>query len=487
MLETKVKDGITGELKNIAGEENVSSNRADLYIYSQDMTQAAPSWPDLVVMPQSVEEVQAIIRLANREKIPVTPYTTGGNISGLTIPLKGGIVMDLRRMNRIIEVNEADMYAVVEPGVTFGMMKAYLDNYHLNLVYTYAYSPPSTSVMANALVQGLDTFSYRYGAASHWVSGLEVVLPTGELVKIGSSAASNTWQAIVPFPEMSGLFLGWQGATGIITKMAVSLWPKPKCASAMTFALRDMDSAYDLVQAISRTRLPDDITGGSNAWQKMERLAAEHIKTSIYPALTNAPDEPEFLLNASLSGNNEKELAVKTEILEELAHETIRDNRLMEIQKFDGKSAPLPMQMLGVLSSGGGLTWVGTYGPMSKWLEVLKKGCEIQDKYNITRSSYTRIMNEGHFAAVRWLLPFDKGDPEMVKRITDLSLEQLEMVISTGYIPYKTPFWAIRKLEQRLSPEWLNLHRSVKAMLDPNNIMNPGRWGANPGDIALRR
>jgi FAD/FMN-containing dehydrogenase len=480
MLDTKVKNGVLIELKKIVGDENVSTNRADLYYYSQDMTQAAPNWPDLVVMPQTVEEVQAIVRLANKEKVPVTPYTTGGNIGGLTIPLKGGIILDLRRMNRIIEVNEADMYAVIEPGVTFGIMKAHLDIHHPNLVYTYAYSPPSTSVMANALVQGLDTFSYRYGAASHWVSGLEVVLPSSELVRIGSCAASKTWQAIVPFPELDGLFLGWQGATGVITKMAVSLWPKPNYSSAMTFSLRDMDCAYDLVQALSRTRIPDDITGGSNVWQKMERLAAEHLKTSIYPAVMNTPDEPEFLLNVTLSGNTEKELNVKIEVLEGLAGEVVKDNRLMGIQKFTGKAAPLPMQMLGVLSSGGGLTWVGTYGPMSKWLETLKKGCEIQDKYGITRSSYTRIMNEGHFAALRWLLPFDKGDLEMVKRITDLSLEQLEMVISMGYIPYKTPFWAIRKLEERVSPEWLKLHRNIKAMLDPNNIMNPGRWGALP-------
>jgi FAD/FMN-containing dehydrogenase len=478
MLKTAVKSGIVKELEKIVGGEFVTTNQADLYIYSQDMTQAEPNWPDVVAMPQSVEEVQAIIRLANKEKIPVTPYVAGGNIGGLTIPLKGGMVLDLRRMNRIIEVSEADMYAVVEPGATFGIMKAYLDNHHPNLIYTYAFSPPSTSVVANALVQGLDNLSFRYGAASHWVSGLEVVLPTGELVRIGSCAASKTWQAIVPFPEMAGLFLGWQGTTGVITKMAVSLWPKPKYTMSLSFSLRDMDCAYDLVQGISRTRVPDDITGGSYAWQKIERLAAEHQKISVYPANPTTPDEPEFGVNTAISGNTEKELAAKTEILEEVAREAVKGTRLMGIQKFAGRTAPLPMQMLGVLSSGGGLTWVGTYGPMSRWLETLKKGCELQDKYGITRSSYTRIMNEGHFAAIRWLLPFDKGDPELVRRIKALCVEQMDMVISMGYIPYKTPVWAVRKLEKLVSPEWLNLHRRVKEMLDPNNIMNPGRWGA---------
>ena len=140
-------------------------------------------------------------------------------------------------MDRIIEVNETDMYAVVEPGVTFGHIKAYLDQHHPDLVYTYAFSPPSTGIITNSILQGLDNLSFRYGAASHWVSGLEVLLATGEVVKLGSCAISKSWQAIVPFPELAGLFLGWQGTTGVITKMAVSLWPKPKHIVSPAFSV----------------------------------------------------------------------------------------------------------------------------------------------------------------------------------------------------------------------------------------------------------
>lgn len=86
-------------------------------------------------------------------------------------------------------------------------------------------------------------------------------------------------------------------------------------------------------------------------------------------------------------------------------------------------------------------------------------------------------MNEGHFIGLRWMLPFDKGDPDMVRRVSDLSMEQLNLVLDMGYIPYKTPIWAIEQIEKRVSPEWLNLHRRVKEMLDPHNIFNPGRWG----------
>ena len=478
MLETPVKAALIGDLEGIVGKDYVTTSKADLYIYSQDLTQAEPKWPDVVVLPASLEELRSVVGLANSRKIPVTPYVAGGNIGGLAIPQQGGILLDLKRMDKIVEVNETDMYAVVEPGVTFGHIKAYLDKHHPNLVYTYAFSPPSTGIITNSLLQGLDNLSFRYGAASHWVSGLEVLLASGEIVRIGSSAISGTWQAIVPFPELSGLFLGWQGATGIITKMAVSLWPKPKHSAGLNFQFMDLEGVYDFLRVISRTRIPDDLIGTSFALGKVSRIAMEHHKASLYPALKRGPGEPEFTASVEVSGNTQGELDAKLKVIDEVVKGELGHVELKSPPPNPSTSARFPMQTLPVLSSGGGLTWVGCYGPMSRWLETVKKGCELQDKYDISRSCYTRVMEEGHFVGLRWMLPFDKGDPTVVKRITDLCNEQLDMVLDMGFIPYKTPVWAIEKIQERAGSEWVKLHQKVKAMLDPNNIFNPGRWGA---------
>jgi len=472
-----VKTRVVEELEKIVGSQFVSTNQADLYVYSYDLTFAESNWPDVVVLPQSTEEIRAIISLANKEKVKVTPYIAGGNVGGLTIPLEGGIMLDLKRMNRIIEVSETNMYAVVEPGVTFGQIKAYLEKHHPTLMYTYAFSPPSTGVISNALVQGLDNLSFRYGAASQWVTGLEAILATGELVKIGSCAASQTWQAIVPFPELDGLFLGWQGTTGVITKMAVSLWPKPEHDMALTFMPMDLEGAYEIFQAIIRTRIPDDLIGTSFTLNKVGELAYAHKKAPIYPGYHRLPDEPEFVITAEITGNTENELNAKLEAVKEAVRIKCKDVKMLGPDTMPSTTAAFPMQALGVLSSGGGLMWVGTYGPMSTWLETVKKGCELQDKYDITRTCYTRMMAEGHFAGLRWMLPYDKEDPELVQRIKDMCAEQLDLVLETGYIPYKTPVWAVRRLEEKAGPDWLKLHRRVKEMLDPNNIMNPGRWG----------
>lgn len=477
MAQTNLTNEIIDEIKDIVGIDFITTNKADLYIYSQDLTQASPKWPDLAVLPGSLAELQKVVRVANREKIPVVPYIAGGNIGGLAIPQHGGILLDLKRMDRIVEVNEADMYAVVEPGVTFGHIKAYLEKHHPSLIYTYAFSPPSTGVITNAILQGLDNLSFRYGAASHWVTGLEVLLASGEIVRIGSCSVSRTWQAIVPFPELTGLFLGWQGTTGIITKMAVSLWPKPKYSASLSFQFMDLEDVSRFLPVMSRTRIPDDLIGTSYALGKVSRIAMEHQKASLYPAQVRKDGEPEFTCSMEISGNTQGELDAKFKVIDEIIESELKTIKITIAPPGPGSSAHFPMQTLPVLSSGGGLTWVGCYGPMSRWLETVTKGCALQDKYNISRSCYTRVMNEGHFVGLRWMLPFDKGDPAMVKRITDLSMEQLDLVLEMGYIPYKTPVWAIEKIEQRAGFAWIKLHQQVKEMLDPHNIFNPGRWG----------
>jgi hypothetical protein len=258
--------------------------------------------------------------------------------------------------------------------------------------------------------------------------------------------------------------------------MAVSLWPKPKHAAAMNFQFMDLAGAYEFIKIVSRTRIPDDLIGTSYALRKVSMEAMAQKKASLYPALIRQSGEPEFTMSLEVSGNTKGEMDAKIGVLEEIIS-GLKSVNMKKSPPTPSSSARFPMQTLPVLSSGGGLTWVGCYGPLSRWLETVTKGCELQDKYNISRSCYTRVMNEGHFIGLRWMLPFDKGDPDMVRRVSDLGMEQLNLVLDMGYIPYKTPIWAIDQIEKRVSPEWLDLHRRVKEMLDPYNVFNPGRWG----------
>ena len=127
-------------LKDIVGEENVSNREEELYVYSREPGALTSSRPSYVAMPKSVEEVQKIIKLANEEKIPIVPMGGGLSLSGLALPIRGGIVLDMKRMNKLIEVNvnEKGMYALIEAGVTQGQMRSYLkeNSYEKRLTHT---------------------------------------------------------------------------------------------------------------------------------------------------------------------------------------------------------------------------------------------------------------------------------------------------------------------------------------------------------------
>lgn len=227
------------ELKAIVGEEFVSKEPEELYIYSSDPGTMPPVRPDYVVMPKTTEEVQKIVLLANRHKVPVVPMGGALSLSGLVRSLRGGIVVDMKRMDRIIEVNEKARYAVIEAGVSEGRLKAYLDKKYPSLRISTPDAPPIATVTANALIHGSGRLSQIYGFHSEMITGMEVVLPTGEICRVGSCSVSPYWFSPSPLPDLAGLFIGWFGRTGIVTKLGIKLFPKHRYRDVMIFGNRE--------------------------------------------------------------------------------------------------------------------------------------------------------------------------------------------------------------------------------------------------------
>ena len=124
---------IVVELEKVVGDRYVSDEPEIQYLYHYDFITAEPEGKcDIAIMPETAEEVQEIVKIANKYKIPIVPWVSGINFGSIATPRKGGIVVDLRRMNRVLEVNEDDMYAVVEGGITWADLKGYLDKHHPN-------------------------------------------------------------------------------------------------------------------------------------------------------------------------------------------------------------------------------------------------------------------------------------------------------------------------------------------------------------------
>jgi len=242
-------------LADIVGEDRVSNNPEELFIYSRDSGAQSPRKVDFVVMPETVEEIQGIVRLANQKKIPITPLGGGFTLSALVVPNRGGIVLDMKRMDRIIEVNEINRYALIEPGVSQAALQTYLKQHHPNLQHSTPEAPPTVTVVGNALIQGHGHISPRYGLNSDMINGMEVVLPTGEACKIGSSAVGPSWFTRGPLPDLPGLFIGWFGTTGIVTKLSMKLYPKPQYRDVLAFSADEVELISEAIFEVTQLDL----------------------------------------------------------------------------------------------------------------------------------------------------------------------------------------------------------------------------------------
>jgi FAD/FMN-containing dehydrogenase len=488
----EVKEKVVAELEKIVGAEHVSTARADLYIYSQDMTENEPSWPDFVVMPDSVEEVQEVLRLANREKIAVTPYSAGSSVGGLAIPLKGGIVLDLGRMNRLIELNEEDRYIIVEPGFTQGDLRRLFDKQYSHLFYSFAQAPPSTSVMANALLLG---FGYRHnmiGTNADNINGMEVVLPTGEVVKIGACSVSPYWSTLGPIPSLAGLFVGWQGATGVVTKIALQLWPRHPLAQLKIIITTGIRPTYTFLRKLGQKRicestmaLPFDVAQASgDAALFLERASKEHpaplMREERISATYDRPPGPDmFGVTITVEADTEDELKAKLALLDVIINEELKGTQFTEMPAQQTDFEDLPMR--GGAERLGRLTWIGTMGPTSQWIAAQEKLLPLFDEYRLMRLVSSSPFRSGHYGALRAVVGFNPKDSDEVERTKKFMREALAVLLDAGFVPYKAPYWAVEEMMRRGDPNWVELLKRVKKMLDPNNIMNPGRYGDTRG------
>lgn len=487
-MEIKVKESVVEELKKIVGDEHVSTAEADLYIYSQDMTEHEPSKPDFIVMPDGVEEVQKILRLANREKIPVIPFTGGANIGGLTIPLKGGMILDFRRMNRVIEVNEEDRYIIVEPGFTFGDLKRLLDKKYPHLWYGFPAAPASTSVMSNALLDGFGSDFNSMGTNHDGTNGLEVVLPTGEVVKIGSCAVSPYWFGRAPLPDLAGLFFSWQGATGVATKIAVQLWPRLPLRRAKQIIITGIHPTCSFLRRMGRTRIcercdafPLDLAYISPDKDGfLVKNIDKHPVVTLVEARTSGtfdrpPGPDEFAVTINVGAETEDELKAKMALADVIIKDELKDVEHFVHPTMSVDYSGIPPR--GLTDYMGGLTWIGSMGPTSQWEKGVARILPIFDKYRFLRIVSLGDFKNAHYGMMRSVIGYNKGDPDESERAKKCIREILIATLDTGFVPYKASRLAVEEIMKRSDPNWVELLKRVKNMLDPNDIMNPGRYG----------
>ncbi len=461
------------------GAEAVVVETGALDEYASDYTEEAPRRPGLALRPARVEEVQALVRIASEEGLSLTVRVAGSNVGGLAIPPEGGAVVDLRRMNRIVEVNREDMVAVIEPGVTWEQLKAHLLAEKIPLRMGYPLSPPDTSIVANCLLDGLGNLSMRYGAMADWIGGLEVVLPDGSLCRTGAPALSPVWFGRGPLPDLSGLFVCSQGTTGIVTKLGFQLWPEPPHRRRTFILMYDRNGAFRAMRELAQRMICDDVGGLS--WPTGKMLFG------VDKPGARDPGEPEFFLYLDLSGQSARELELRAEVLGEVLDGLRREGfeleqpldvpTLVRLNPRFSKFAEFPTRLEFLVDHpGGGLSWVGTYGPLSRFEAYGDRGVAIMERFGFAPILVSRPMKGGHFGVMRFIATFDKQSAEERARVREMSGELVDAGVELGFIPYKTPPWVVERIRSRLDPGFLATLARVRAALDPRGLMAPHCW-----------
>jgi len=468
------------KLVAIFGEERVITDPARLHEFHDDYTELDGQDPAAVVTAETVEEIQALVKLAPALGASVTPRVANTNIGGLAVAAEGGIILDLRRMNRILEVDGDNMLAVIEPGVTQQQLKDHLLELGLPLTMGYSLAPPHVSVLANSVLNGLTNRSLRYGAMADWISGLEVVLADGSTLRTGSWAVEGIppWGR-PPLPDITGVFTGFIGTTGIVTKLAFQLWPRHPLEQRLFILGYSTEGVYNAVQHLCRLEICEDIGGLSWPSAKM-MMGVER------PHPEPDPDEPTFFLYVDLAAELPEEMDLKIRqlnmVLDRQRAEGHRFeppldvNTLIKVNPAMDAFAEFPTDLEFLTQhSGKGLTWMGTYGPLPRFADTAERCSQIMVDHGIPPTIVSRPMRGGHFGVLRFVIIFDKQNPDEIANVRKCMAALLQEVTDAGFLMYKTPRWAMEILREKIDPGTRGLVRKIQEMMDPEGILNPGK------------
>ena len=238
-----IPENVIHKFEALVGPEHLLTSPEDCWTYAYDATDRAHA-PEAVVFPGSAAEISPILKLANEFRFAVTPRGAGTGRSGGAVPITGGVVLVLTRLNRIMEINPADLVAVVEPGVILGRLKREVEDQGL-------YYPPDPSSAEFCTIGGNvaecagGAVAVQYGVTRDYVLGLTVVLPTGEIIDAGS----RTMKGVVGY-DLTRLFLGSEGSLGVITRIILKLAPKPAARQTLAASFGTLAAAAQAVSQI---------------------------------------------------------------------------------------------------------------------------------------------------------------------------------------------------------------------------------------------
>jgi len=447
------------ELREIVGKDRCLTAPEDLMVYSHDAF--AEKKADVVVLPTGTEEVSRILKLANRERIPVTPRGSATGLSGMCTPERGGIVMAMSKMNKILEVSPEDRLAVVEPGVITNDLQIAAEAAGV----FYPPDPASQTICqigGNVATNAGGPRCVKYGVTRDYLLGLEAVLPSGEVIKTGGRPIKN-----VTGYDVTRLLCGSEGTLAVFTKIIVKLIAKPEARRTLLVAFRSIDDASTTVSRIMAAGIVP---------RALELMDQHYIQNCEKIYKLGLPMDAAAMLIIEVDGFVEtvdRQARIAREFCEaqgafdiKLAKTEEEAERLWMARKV-GSVALFRVSKMMVAED--------ATVPISQIPAMVRRIKDIGEKYGMT----IYLLAHAGDGNMHPLLTYDPGNKEEVERIENASREIFESSIALGGTLTgehgiglaKKPF-----IPLEISPALMQVWKEIKKSFDPNGIMNPGKF-----------
>lgn len=447
------------KLQQIVGKKYVSTDQADLICYSYDATQRQ-YMPDVVVHPASADEISRIMRLANETRIPVYPRGAGSGFTGGSLPTAGGIVLVTTRLDKILEIDEENLVATVEPGVVTEHFQKAVEKVGL------FYPPDPASLKFSTLGGNVAECAggprcVKYGVTKDYILGLEVVTPTGDIIKTGGP----TMKGVVGY-DLTKLMCGSEGTLAVITKIIIKLLPLPEAKKTMLVLFDSIDGAAKAVSAI----IGNKIIPTTLEFMDGRTIACVRQSTDL-----QVPDAAQAVLIIEVDGDREfldKQVAKIVDIIQPLG---VVENRIAATAEESEALWQIRRSVSASLRNVNPDKFnEDICVPRSKVPEMIRKIDAIADKHDVP------IVNFGHAGDgnIHVNIMIDSKVPGEQEK-ADLAIEEvfkgaLELggtmsgehgvgIMKSAYIPLE------------LSNVAIDYMKTIKRALDPNNILNPGK------------
>jgi glycolate oxidase len=447
------------KLIEIVGKDNFTDQLEELVTYAYDASMNVHR-PDAVVWPESTEQVAAVVKLANEYKIPIVPRGAGTSLSGGVIPIQGGIIIDLSRMNQILEMSIEDRYARVQAGVVCDDLNRALAKHG----FTFPPDPASSSVATiggNVATNAGGIKGAKYGTTRDYVLGLQVVLPTGEVMHTGS----YTMKCVSGY-DLAKLFIGAEGTLGVITEVTLKINPLPRHAmTAVATFTRLEDAGKAIFQTMTSGVLP-------SVMEILDKVTLKSIKENTDLDLPDA----EALLLTETDGYTWEEVEAQMEVVLRI----FKENHPIEIKTAKDEKDRLNLwkarkssyATLARVSNSFVLDDVTV--PISRIPELLVGIQEIAQRHDLVIATYGHA-GDGNLHPQ---ILYDEYDPKQVEKTERAEEEIFQLAISLkGTLSGEHGIGLSKANYMTLEhdPVEMALMKQIKKTLDPNNIMNPGK------------